>query len=118
MSSQSAGSTAMATPALPPKQRVALPLHVQKLQRALNLDNFIDQVERAYNESLAMRMSAGYDCFCFKYLGLIFVRCHRSKSDSLKQVKKPAPRVYNFMHVTEERQWVKASEEQYLCHML
>ena len=36
----------------PPRQRVALPLHVQKLQGVLNLDRFIDQVERVFNESL------------------------------------------------------------------
>lgn len=38
----------------PPVQKVALPLHVQKLQGALNLDALINQVERAFNESLAM----------------------------------------------------------------
>ena len=44
------------------RQKVALPLHVQKLQSALNLDRFIDQVEQVYNESLAMGENAR--CVC------------------------------------------------------
>lgn len=45
---------------LPPnlRQKVALPLHVQKLQRALDLDKFIGQVEQVYKESLAMGENA------------------------------------------------------------
>ena len=42
------------------KQRVALPLHVQKLQRALNLDRFIDQVERVFNEALSLDSAVRY----------------------------------------------------------
>ncbi len=41
-------------------QRVALPLHVQKLHRALNLDRFIDQVEQVFNESLSLDKTVRY----------------------------------------------------------
>lgn len=43
-----------------PKQRVALPLHVQKLQGALSLDKLLDQVERAFNESLSAEKTVRY----------------------------------------------------------
>lgn len=46
-------ATASAGPPSPlPRQKVALPLHVQKLQGALSLDRFIDQVERVFNEAV------------------------------------------------------------------
>lgn len=39
------------------EQKVALPLHVQKLQGALCLDRLIDQVERVFNDSLILDKS-------------------------------------------------------------
>lgn len=44
----------------PKTQKVALPLHVQKLQGALNLDKLIDQVEKAFNDSLSPEKTVGY----------------------------------------------------------
>ena len=49
-----------------PVQKVALPLHVQKLQSALDLDGLINQVEKVFNESLKeqktlVKRSARYD---------------------------------------------------------
>lgn len=75
-------------------QKVALPLHVQKLQGALNLDALINQVERAFNESLTVEKVVRHGCVS-----------HTSDAPT----EGVGPRVYNFTHVTEERQWVKVS---------
>ena len=71
MASQPVTRKVPAAPSDPPVQKVALPLHVQKLQGALNLDALIDQVERVFNESLAMEkvsvveeQAAKYDSLC------------------------------------------------------
>lgn len=66
-------ATSAAAPLHPlPRQRVALPLHVQKLQGALSLDRFIDQVERAFNESLSLEKSVRYAPFLAQNRYFIF----------------------------------------------
>ena len=100
-----------------PEQKVAMPLHVQKLQGALCLDKLIDQVEQAFNDSLSLRKdSIGYSAHYIEihtvllYLSPMGIRKH---SDGFKGIphldQLKGPRVYNFTHVTEERQWVKVS---------
>ncbi len=48
------GSSLVPPSQLQSKQRVALPLHVQKLQRALDLKLFISQAEQVYSNSLKL----------------------------------------------------------------
>ena len=54
MASKASSGTQLLPAAAQPKQKVALPLHVQKLQRALDLDGFIRQVEQVYGNSLKL----------------------------------------------------------------
>lgn len=54
MASKTASTTGPQLLASQPKQKVALPLHVQKLQQALDLGTFITQVEQVYNNSLKL----------------------------------------------------------------
>lgn len=89
------------SPSALPLQKVALPLHVQKLQGALNLDALINQVERAFNESLTtvektektprygfMLMSLCYEVNLLqepcsegnRTKGVQFHTCHRGKA--------------------------------------
>lgn len=104
--------TTMSTAVLP-KQKVALPLHVQKLQRALDLDKFIDQVELVFNNSLSLDKSVRY---AMRMWMCVFIvswghHLHRDQLDVLKDVpvasKSNSLKVYNFSNVTEERQWIK-----------
>lgn len=107
--------TTMSTAVLP-KQKVALPLHVQKLQRALDLDKFIDQVELVFNNSLSLDKSVRYAMWIWTCVFMcVFVswghHLHRDQLDVLKDVpvasKSNSLKVYNFSNVTEERQWIK-----------
>lgn len=57
-----------------PEQKVAMPLHVQKLQGALCLDKLIDQVEQAFNDSLSPRKDPiGY--ITLKYIPFCYTCC-------------------------------------------
>ena len=80
------------------RQTVALPLHVQTLQRALNLDRLINQVEMVLDESLESSRD-GYEV-----LKSTKSLLSQASADSNKRRK---TLLYNFSHVTEERKWVQ-----------
>lgn len=84
------------------RQTVALPLHVQTLQRALNIDRLLDQVEKVLGESLEDSKD-GYDI-------LESTKTILSQT-SVENRKRRKTRQYNFSHVTEERKWVKVSQQ-------
>ena len=107
----SGGVTVLSKPVLPLKQpqdvdfssmaqrqTVALPLHVQTLQRALNVDRLLDQVERVLEESLD-GLEDGHDV-----LKSTKAMLARASGDNRKRRKTSQ---FNFAHVTEERKWVK-----------
>lgn len=88
-----------------------MPLHVQKLQNALCLDRFIDQVEQAFNISL-QKYGVTVACNIMPLVSLASALLIRNQQlENLKGASAKGPRVYNFTHVTEERQWVKVGSE-------
>lgn len=75
-------AVSVAPPLLPPPppppagsmQKVAMPLHVQKLQGALCLDRLIDQVEHVYKDSLSWRKERSVEMLKWVIvLGTLFV---------------------------------------------
>ena len=81
------------------RQTVALPLHVQTLQRALNLDRLINQVEKVLDESLESSRD-GYEA-------LKSTKSLLSQASADSSNKRRKTQIYNFSHVTEERKWVQ-----------
>lgn len=88
-----------------PTQTVALPLHVQTLQRALNVDRLLDQVERVLEDSLE-NSREGYEIL--KSTKRLFSQAGSESS------KRRRTQHYNFSHVTEERKWVQVCT-MYIC---
>ena len=88
------------------RQTVALPLHVQTLQRALNLDRLINQVERVLNESLETSCD-GYEALKSTKTVLSRASADSADSDGNNSNKRRKTQLYNFSHVTEERKWVQ-----------
>lgn len=84
------------------RQTVALPLHVQTLQRALNLDRLINQVEKVLDESLETSRD-GYEAL--KSTKSLLSQASADSSSSSNKRRKT--QLYNFSHVTEERKWVQ-----------
>lgn len=80
------------------RQSVALPLHVQTLQRALNVDRLIDQVEKVLGESLE-NSREGYEIL--KSTKTFITRA------TAKNGKQRKGRQFNFSRVAEERKWVQ-----------
>ena len=80
------------------RQTVALPLHVQTLQRALNVDRLIDQVEKVLEDSLE-NSREGYEIL--KSTKTLFTQA------TVETNKRRKAQQFNFSHVTEERKWVQ-----------
>lgn len=86
------------------RQTVALPLHVQTLQRALNLDRLINQVEKVLDESLETSRD-GYEAL--KSTKSLLSQASADSSSRSSNNKRRKTQLYNFSHVTEERKWVQ-----------
>jgi ElaB/YqjD/DUF883 family membrane-anchored ribosome-binding protein len=86
------------------RQTVALPLHVQTLQRALNVDRLINQVERVLDESLETSRD-GYEAL--KSTKSLLSQASADSSSRNSNNKRRKTQLYNFSHVTEERKWVQ-----------
>ncbi|KAL5463607.1 hypothetical protein EMCRGX_G032521 [Ephydatia muelleri] len=78
-------------------QRVALPLHIQKLDQSLNLDRVLKQVENVFG-----------DLLCPEEDGSDLDEVVNGDL-SVQPVKRlvPEERIYNFKNMTEERCWIQ-----------
>ena len=87
-------------------QTVALPLHVQTLQRALNVDRLLDQVEKVLEDSVESSRE-GYQILesTKKLFTQVGIEC----------TKRRKTHYYNFSHVTEERKWVQVRMDVCVC---